>query len=166
MRRTFERLVALWALGGGAILLAVVAATALNVGGFALDSLARRFGGTVAGLTGYEDFVALATGAAAPMLLPWCQLRGGHVAVDAFAHLMPGWFLRTVDLLSLAAMAALALFLFHWMIFGMLETRADAIVAGVLGWPEWPFYLPGLVSLPLWAAAAGLGFVDRATAPA
>jgi len=166
MRRTFERIVALWALGGGAILLSVVAATAFNVGGFALDALARRFGAGVSGLVGYEDFVALATGAAAPMLLPWCQLRGGHVAVDAFAHRMPGWFRRAVDLLSLAGLAALAVFLFHWMVLGMLETRADGIVAGVLGWPEWPFYLPGLLSLPLWAAVAGLGFVDRAAAPA
>ena len=29
-------------------------------------------------------------------------------------------------------------------------------VSRVLGWPEWPFYLPGLASLLLWAAIAGL----------
>ena len=36
----------------------------------------------------------------------------------------------------------------------MVETRADGLVSPVLDWPEWPFYLPGLVSLALWALVA------------
>ena len=40
------------------------------------------------------------------------------------------------------------------MLFGMLETHADAAVSRVLGWPEWPFYIPGIASLVLWALIA------------
>jgi hypothetical protein len=42
------------------------------------------------------------------------------------------------------------------MAIGMTETRADQAVSRVLGWPEWPFYLPGLVSLALWAVVAAM----------
>ena len=43
----------------------------------------------------------------------------------------------------------------YWMVLGLLETRADGALSRVLGWPEWPFYLPGIASLLLWAAIAG-----------
>jgi TRAP-type C4-dicarboxylate transport system permease small subunit len=36
----------------------------------------------------------------------------------------------------------------------MVENRDDQAISRVLGWPEWPFYLPGLVSLALWALVA------------
>ena len=51
-------------------------------------------------------------------------------------------------------MTLLVEFLFYWMGLGMIETRVDGAVSRVLGWPEWPFYLPGLISLALWAATA------------
>ena len=51
-------------------------------------------------------------------------------------------------------MAVMALFLAYWMVLGLLETRADGALSRVLGWPEWPFYLPGIASLLLWAAIA------------
>ena len=62
--------------------------------------------------------------------------------------------MRRLDLASLGLMAALPLFLGYWMIFGMLETRADGRISPVLEWAQWPFYLPGLVSLALWALVA------------
>ena len=43
----------------------------------------------------------------------------------------------------------------------MLETRADGALSRVLGWPEWPFYLPGIVSLLLWAAVAAVQIFER-----
>ena len=54
----------------------------------------------------------------------------------------------------LLAMAALALFLAYWMVHGMIETRSDGALSRVLGWTEWPFYIPGIVSLVLWATVA------------
>ena len=96
----------------------------------------------------------LAISAAALMLLPYCQLKRGHVVVDLFAGMLPRVVQQALTRTWLAAMAALALFLAYWMVLGMQETRADGALSRVLGWPEWPFYLPGIVSLVLWATVA------------
>ncbi len=160
MRAILERTAAAWALLGGLGLLAIVLVTAFNVGAIALDRAAGAWGGSVAILAGYEDFVRVTISSAALMLFPYCQLRRGHVGVDLFVERLPVKAQAFLDRLSLALMAGLALFLAYWMWFGMLETRADGAVSRVLGWAEWPFYLPGLVSLVLWALAAIAMLVD------
>lgn len=144
-----------WALAGGLVLLAIMAVTTANVAGFAADRVARPFGGSVSGLPGYEDFVRLAVSGAALMFLPWCQHRRGHVRVELFGALLPPALTRALDRLWLAALAGLALFLAWWMAQGLAETRADGALSPVLGWPQWPFYAPGIVSLVLWALVAG-----------
>jgi TRAP-type C4-dicarboxylate transport system permease small subunit len=154
MRALLEKLAAWWAILGGVVLLAIVLVTAANVGAFGLDKIARLFGATVSGLPGYEDFVRLAISGAALMLFPFCQLKRGHLAVDLLVNMTPRAVRRALDAASLVAMAALALFLAYWMVLGLLETRADGALSRVLGWPEWPFYLPGIASLLLWAAIA------------
>lgn len=149
-----------WAVAGGVVLLAIVVVTTANAGAFALDRLARAWGGTVSGLPGYEDFVRLAISGAALMFFPYAQARRGHVAVDIFVAWLPAALRRLLDRLWLLATIAIALFLAWWMWFGMLRARADALVTGVLGWPDWPFYLPGIASLILWAAVAAMQLGD------
>ncbi len=156
MHRTLERVVLWWALAGGVGLLLIVGATAFNIGAFAADMVAKKFGGEVTAFPGYEDFVRLVVSAAVPMLFPYCQLRRGHVAVDLLVERMPRPVQRAIDALSLIGMTVLVLFLLYWMVIGMAETRADQAVSRVLEWPEWPFYLPGLVSLALWALVAAM----------
>jgi TRAP-type C4-dicarboxylate transport system permease small subunit len=156
MRQTLERIVTWWALLGGVGLLLIVGATAFNVGAFAADMVAQRFGASIGAFPGYEDFVRLMVSAAVLMLFPYCQLRRGHVAVDLFVERMPQTVQRATEAVSLIGMTLLVLFLLYWMVIGMLETRADHAVSRVLGWPQWPFYLPGLVSLALWALVAAL----------
>lgn len=155
MRSLLERIAAGWALLGGLILIAIVLVTAANAGAFALDRVARLFGSAVGGLPGYEDFVRLAISAAALMLLPYCQHKRGHIAVDLFMARAPQRLQRLADLIASALMGGLAAFLAYWMLLGLLETRADGALSRVLGWPEWPFYLPGVASLVLWALVAG-----------
>lgn len=154
MGRIIERMAHVWAILGGIGLLSIVAVTAVNVGAFGLDRLARVIGGSVGALPGYEDYVRLAVGSAVPMLLPYCQARRGHLAVDLFLQRAPAAFRRGMDRLSLVLMAALALFLAYWMVLGMLETRDDGALSRVLGWEEWPFYITGILSLLLWALVA------------
>jgi len=151
-----ERLAAAWALAGGALIFAIMIVTSVNVGAFGLDKIARGFGATVSGLPGYEDFVRLAISCAALMFLPYCQLRRGHVTVDLFVRVLPSSVRRGLDRLWLATIAVLALFLAYWMIYGMLETLHDNVLSPVLGWHQWPFYVPGIVSLLLWAGIAGM----------
>jgi TRAP-type C4-dicarboxylate transport system permease small subunit len=154
LRDRLERVVTWWALLGGVGLLLIVGATAFNVGAFTADRVARIFGASVGAFPGYEDFVRLVVSAAVLMLFPYCQLRRGHVAVDLLVERMPQPVQRVIDAISLMGMTVLVLFLLYWMVIGMAETRADHAVSRVLGWPEWPFYLPGLVSLALWALVA------------
>ncbi|MEO1292053.1 MAG: TRAP transporter small permease [Pseudomonadota bacterium] len=149
--RRLETLAAQWALFGGVILALIVAVTVTNATAFAADKIARLFDASVSGLPGYEDFVQLAIGSAAPMLLPYCQARGGHLAVDLFTANAGPRFNAAVDAITHALMAFTALFLAYWMVLGMLETRSDGALSRVLGWQVWPFYIPGILSLILWA---------------
>lgn len=156
MSSAIRRLVELWAVGGGLVLLAIVLVTTANAGAFALDRVAGTWGGAVAGLPGYEDFVRLAISGAALMFFPYAQAQRGHVAVDIFVGYLPARVRLVLGRTWLVATIALALFLAWWMWLGMVRARADALVTGVLGWPDWPFYLPGIVSLILWALVAGV----------
>jgi TRAP-type C4-dicarboxylate transport system permease small subunit len=164
MRVLLHRASAAWAVAGGVVLFAIVAVTVTNVAAFTLDRLAGLVGANVAGLPGYEDFVRLGVSAAALMLLPYCQARKGHVAVEIFADaVIPAGVQRVLDALWQLLMGALALFLAWKMTLGAIETYQDHALSRVLGWPEWPFYLPGIASLLLWAAVC---FVDLAAGPA
>lgn len=160
MPRLVTRVTVWWALSGGVILLAVVLVTTTNAGAFALDKLARPFGWSVAGLPGYEDFVRLAVSAAGLMFFPYCQLRRGHLAVNLIAHRFSRQLRRSLGALAQLGTALLALFLGYWMVLGMLETRGDNALSRVLGWPEWPFYVPGIFSMLLWALIALLQILE------
>jgi len=37
------------------------------------------------------------------------------------------------------------------MYLGLLESKDDGALSSILGWHEWPFYIPGIISLFLWA---------------
>lgn len=154
MARLVERLAETWALAGGVLLLAIMLVTSVNVAGFGLDRIARVYGASVSGLPGYEDFVSLAISSAALMFLPYCQQKRGHVSVDLFVSAFPAWLQRNLDRSWLILTTAAAAFLAYWMVFGMLEARDDNVLSAVLGWPVWPFYAPGIVSLVLWALVA------------
>ena len=145
------RLAEAWAVAGGVVLLLIMAVTSLNTIGFAADRLAQIVGVRVSGLPGYEDFVTLAVAVAALTFLPYCQAQRGHVQVDLLGRLLsPSWRFA-LDWVWTATAFALSLFLAVWLFYGMLETRADRVLSPVLAWPVWLFYLPGIISLALWA---------------
>ncbi|MBN9669398.1 TRAP transporter small permease [Roseibium aggregatum] len=141
-----------WALLGGVFVFLIMVVTSLNVGAFALDRVTGPMGVPLSGLPGYEDFVRLLVSCAALMFFPFCQSRRAHVTVELFVSALPKFVQVLLDRVWLAAMLALSLFLAYWMTLGMLETRSDNALSPVLGWAEWPFYLPGILSLLLWAA--------------
>jgi len=93
--------------------------------GFTANAVARLFGGNVAGLPGYEDGVTMLVGVAALAMFPYCQLHGGHAAVDVFMNKAPAAANRAVSYLSAALSVLLALSMAVMLTFGMLEIRAD-----------------------------------------
>lgn len=162
-----DRVTTWWAIAGGLFILAIVFVTTANVALFGFDRVARLYGGVVSGLPGYEDFVSLAVSCAALMFFPLCQLRRGHVAVDVFTSRLPPIWLARIDRLWSATACLAAAFLAFWMALGMDQARSDQGTSPVLGWPLWPFYLPGVLSLLLWAlVAAAQTFEKRADGPA
>lgn len=143
-----------WALLACVFLVAIVLVTTTNIAAFSLDRIARNWGGSVAGLPGYEDFVSLTISGVALMFFPYCQLRKGHVAVLLFTTILPLRVRIFLDALWLLLIAIVAIFLGIYMIMGMREVMTDGNLSGVLGWPEWPFYIPGILSLFLWSTVA------------
>jgi TRAP-type C4-dicarboxylate transport system permease small subunit len=161
MAPSLERLAAAWALLGGAFVASIMIVTSINVGSLSIDRLSGLFDLHLSGLPGYEDFVRLAVSCAALMFLPYCQQRRAHVKVDLFVSMLPKVMRTFLDKCWLAVMLLLALFLAYWMTMGMLETRSDNVLSPVLGWSEWPFYGPGIVSLLIWALICGSQLVER-----
>lgn len=154
MTKLIDQAVTAWALAGGLLLIAITAVTSLNVGALILNRVALLFGESVSGLPGYEDFVRLTISCAALMFFPYCQMQRGHVVVSLFVSGLPVSVRRNLTRFWLALTAIAALFLAGWMTVGMAETRADQAMSSILGWTLWPFYLPGIVSLALWALVA------------
>lgn len=149
------------AVAGGMLALLISIVTIVNVTAFGLDKIARLFDANVPAIIGYEDFVSMIVSSAALMFFPYCQAHRGHVAVDVFIKMFPDWFARVVDTLSAILMTALALFLGYMMVHGLIEVRSDNTLSAILGWPIWPFYVPGIIAMFLWAAIAGNQIFER-----
>ena len=161
MKRWLDSAATAWAILGGLCILAIVLVTTTNIMLFGLDRIARIFRGVVSGLPGYEDFVSLAVGAAALMFFPLCQLRRGHVAVDVFTEKLPRRWQFELDRFWSGAALVAALFLLYWMAVGLDQMRADRTLSPVIGWPIWPFFIPCIISLLLWALVALAQLVER-----
>lgn len=139
-----------WVYLAGIALLAVILVTVINVSAFGLDKIARSFGSNVSGLPGYEDFIRLLMSCIALMFFPWTQLKQGHIAVDFLANRFSEKLQRVLDAFWNFITLLFVGFLIYFMYLGMLESKSDNALSPVLGWVEWPFFIPGLISLFLW----------------
>ena len=164
---TTERLVAVWALLGGMVLLAVVfmntwtviganfgippdeEATGLLVG--VRRWLAQLIPGPFPG-----DFEMTEVGIciAAFSFLPYCQLTGANVSADIFtARAGPRWIGVFHTMGSLVALLFAALLL--WRMFaGLLDQKEYGYTTAILQFPHWIAFVPILISLGLLALAA------------
>lgn len=163
MPKKLDWIVSGWALLAGVLTLLIVLATTINTAAFGADKIARLFGANVGGLSGYEDFVRLVISAAALMFFPYCQRRKGHVAVDLFAEQFSDQAQKVIESIILILTIILALFLAYWMTLGMISAYEDFASSPILGWPNWPFYIPGILSLALWAVVAAVQLREKRT---
>lgn len=159
--RFFERVIRLWALFGGLLLLVIVAVTAVNAAGFTANAVARLWGGSLSGLPGYEEAVTLLVGVAAMAMFPYCQFHGGHATVDLFLSKARHWVRAALAVISALLMAAVALTMMVMLAQGTLEVRSDRVETPVLGWPVWIFMPAAVLSCLLWAVAAVLPLWER-----
>lgn len=153
LKTGFAKIIRFWALLGGLALMLAVMVTVINALGFSANVIVRNFGFNVSGLPGYEDMVTLFVGFAALTMMPFCQLHGGHIAVDVFIKSAPRTIQWLSHVLSTLLMAGIALFFAYMLSQGVQEARGDGTVTAVLGWPVWAFMLPGVFSCLLWFVA-------------
>lgn len=154
MKAILIKVITGWALVGGALLLLIVFATALNALGFTGNAIARIWGGNVSGLPGYEDAVQMFVGVAALTMFPYAQLQKAHAAVDVFMQYASNWANRAVSIASGVVLAVIALWMAYMLVLGTAEVRSDNVETTVLGWPVWIFMPFAVVSCVLWAGAA------------
>lgn len=151
-----ERLIALWALAGGLVILGIVAVNVVEVvTAFTRPLTGYRF-------TGGVEITEMAVAVAAFSFLPWCQLTGANVSADIFTARARA---RTLALLKLiAALVALgfALLLVWRMSLGMVDQREFRYATTILGIPIWWAFVPILISLGLLAVAAAITVLEEA----
>ena len=143
--RSVARVIELWALLGGIVLLAIVLMTAWSATSGVVFNRP---------LQGDFEMTEMWVAVAVFMFLPYCQLTGANVTADIFtARAGP----RTVALLELvSALVALgfSLLLLWRMYYGLLDYRQYVETTTILHVPIWYAYVPALISLALLALAS------------
>ena len=139
-----EKLISVWALVGGLILLSVVS---LNIGSIIGGILLIHVPG---------DFELTQIGVAVAVFcfLPYCQLHGHNVTADIFTFWANN---KTVLLLRIggAVVALLFSILLLWrMTDGMLDQKKYNYTTAILQIPVWTAFIPILISLWLLAMAS------------
>lgn len=139
-----NRLITLWALAGGLVLLLVVAVNMASIIG---GLFGRPFPG---------DFELTEMGVAVAVFafLPYCQLTGANVSADIFTAAAPKRLIAFFTLLASLTAFGFACLLIWRMYFGMLDQREYEYTTTILQIPHWLAFLPILLSLALLALAA------------
>jgi TRAP-type C4-dicarboxylate transport system permease small subunit len=146
-----RRVIELWALAGGLLLLAIVLMTAYSL---LADIAFRR------PLPGDFELVEVGVAVAAFAFLPYCQLAGANVTADIFTQSAGP---RTVALLALLAGViafAFSLLLTWRMSIGLLDIHRYGETTTITGFPIWIAYVPIVASLALLAIASFISMRD------
>ncbi len=96
---------------------------------------------------GYEDLVRLLISCSALMFLPFCHIKKGHINITFLSFFLNSKIIYFLNRFTNILFFIIYFFLFYWMIFGLVEVYADNVVSSVINIQEWPFYIPGIVSL-------------------
>lgn len=156
--RALRRASEVFALAGGAVLLAVMTLTVVSVTGRTF------FGSPVLG-----DFELVEVGCAVAIFafLPYCQMSGGNVVVDIFMRGLGETSRRRLDALHSLVFALIAA-LFAWRLsLGGAELFAWGETTMILGLPMWLGFVPMVASsallaaICLYQAAGGRGVPQR-----
>lgn len=139
-----SRVITVWALLGGGVLLAVVAVNMMSI-------IGSMFGKPFPG-----DFELTEMGVAIAVFafLPYCQLTGANVSADIFTAGASKRLIAFFTLLGSLVALGFASLLIWRMFHGMLDQREYGYTTTILQIPHWMAFVPILVSLVLLALAA------------
>jgi TRAP-type C4-dicarboxylate transport system permease small subunit len=134
-----EKLAALSAFAGGAILTAI---TMMAVASIVMRSLGFE------PIQGDFELVQVALAGCIALMLPWCQLQGGNLTVDFFTVRLRKSKQRRLDAMG-AVLFALVMALVTWRTCaGAISVKASNESTMILGFPLWIGYVamvPGLL---------------------
>lgn len=145
--RRFEQLVAAWALGGGLLLLCVVAVNGAS-------AIGAAFGSPIAGDV---ELTEMGVAIAIFMFLPLCQTTGSNVVAEIFSARFPHWLSIALTRIWSLGVAFIASILLWRMSLGMLDYKQYGYTTSILQLPHWIAYLPILTSLFLLVLSGLLG---------
>jgi TRAP-type C4-dicarboxylate transport system permease small subunit len=134
-----------FALFGGLVLVAIMLLEVASI------SLRGFYGAPIPG-----DFEMVQIGCAVAVFafLPWCEMRGGNIIVDAFTTRLGVRAQAALDAVSHALLGLLAALIAWRAAFGGLDLFEYHDTTMVLGFPSWIGYVPATVSAALLAAVA------------
>jgi len=146
-----ERVITVWAIFGGFMVLAVVAINVVNVVG-------GIFGNP---FPGDFELTQMGIAIAAFAFLPYCQLHGQNVTADIFTA---GASPRTVAMLTLVASVvalAFAILLTRQVYLGLESQRTYGYQTAILSVKIWYAYVPAVLSLVLLVVAAAITTIEQ-----
>lgn len=156
LARLVERLVGLWALVGGVVVLAVAGLNLAEVLSVATRPLTGwRF-------TGAVELTEMGVAVAGFAFLPWCQIAGANVAADIFTSRAGPRLLSVLRFAAAAAAFGLAALLLWRMGLGAADQRAYGTATAILAVPIWWAYWAILPSLALWVLAGSVTLAEAA----
>jgi len=132
------------ALIGGLVLIALMLMTVISVIGRGINSYGI---GPVPG-----DFELVEYGSAFVIfwVLPWCQMRHGHVAVDVVAQFFPKILSTLINAISHALMLIMTVFIARQLTIGCLDKISDGETSFILQMPVWWGMAAALPGAWLW----------------
>ena len=144
--------ITLWAMLGGAVLLAVIAINVLTV---LLNMVGSAFPGDF-------ELTEMGVAVAAFAFLPFCQLSGANVTADIFtARASRRWIAVFGLLASVIALSFAALMLWR-MSYGLIDKKSYDYTTAILEIPIWWAFVPSLLSLVLLILAALVTLAENA----
>ena len=135
-----RRLIRLWAIGGGLLLIAIVLMTASSVVSGYIFS--RPFPGDF-------EIVQMGVAIAAFTFLPYCQIEGSNVTVDIFTTWASPRLIVVLRMISAVIATAIALLLLTRMWDGMADYQKYNETTPIVEIPIWYAFPPILFSLAL-----------------
>ena len=146
-----RRVIELWALLGGVLLLGIALMSTWSAAGSFLFSRPQQ---------GDFELVEMGVAVAVFMFLPYCQLTDSNVTADIFtARASPRTVIRLQVLSAVIALAFGAVLLWR-MYAGLLDYRQYVETTTILRIPIWYAYLPVLASLALLLVACLISIRD------
>ncbi len=138
--RALEQACIALAVAGGFVMLAFTAVSVASI-------VARSLFGSP--LIGDFELVERGTAIAVFAMLPYCHLRGGHVAVDMFVRMFPAGFRRFLAVTSDAVFAVVAALMTWRLALGGWNQYEFHDMSMMLLIPTWWIFVPIVVSMAL-----------------